>query len=204
MKALTVSAPHDLLKPRMRPARVRGFTLFELMIVLSIAAILSALAIPGMRSFLQTQEQISAVTNLVTELNYARNEAIKEDVPVTGANCTGTGVCLCASANGTTCDPAGNWNNGWIVFSSNPSSNQVLEATGALQAGLTLSTNPAAPAVTFQPNGMTNLGALTEFVLCDSRGAAYAREVEVDVTGSIQASSKPGYDVTGTTPLACP
>lgn len=204
MKALTARAARHVSRLCPRSVRARGFTLFELMIVLSIAAILSALAVPAMHSFLQTQEQISAVTNLVTELNYARNEAIKEDVPVTGANCTGTGVCLCASANGTTCDPAGNWNNGWIVYSSNPTSNQVLEATGALQPGLTLSTNPAAPAVTFQPNGMTNLGALTEFVLCDSRGAAYAREVEVDVTGSIQASSTPGYDVTGATPLVCP
>jgi type IV fimbrial biogenesis protein FimT len=181
-----------------------GFTLFELMIVLSIAAILAALAVPAMHSFLQTQEQISAVTNLVTELNYARSEAIKEDVPVSGTNCTGTGVCLCASANGSTCDPAGNWNNGWIVYSSNPSTNTVLEATGSLQSGLTLTTSPATPAVTFEPDGTSNIGALTEFVLCDSRGASYAREVEVDVTGRIQASSTPGYDVTGTTALVCP
>jgi len=186
-------------------ARVTGFTLFELMIVMSIAAILAALAVPAMHSFLQTQEQISAVTQLVTELSYARNEAIKEDVPVTGANCTGTGVCICASANATTCDPAGNWNNGWIVYSSSPTTNQVLEATGALQTGLTLTTNPAGtPAVTFAPDGTSNIGALTQFVFCDSRGASYAREVEVDVTGRIQASSTPGYDVTGATPLVCP
>jgi type IV fimbrial biogenesis protein FimT len=192
----------DHVHTPLRQARAPGFTLFELMIVLSIAAILAAMAVPGMRSFLQTQQQISAVTNLITNLNYARSEAIKEDVPVTGANCGGTGVCLCASANGTTCDPMGNWSNGWIVYSS--ATNSALEVTGALQAGLTLTANPAAPAVTFQPNGMTNLGALTEFVLCDSRGAAYAREVEVDLTGRIEAASKTGYDVTGTTALVCP
>jgi type IV fimbrial biogenesis protein FimT len=182
----------------------RGFTLFELMIVLSIAAVLAALAMPGMRSFLQNQQQSSAASNLITNLQYARSEAVKEDVPVTGANCTGAGVCLCASANGTSCDPAGNWNKGWIVYSSNPTTNTVLEAVGALQSGLTLTTNPATPAVTFQPNGMSNIGALTEFILCDSRGSSYAREVEVDVTGRIQASSTPGYDVTGTTALVCP
>ena len=186
------------------PARQRGFTLFELMIVLSIAAVLAALAVPGMHSFLQTQQQISAVTNLMTSLSYARSEAIKEDVPVTGVNCTGTGVCLCASANGSTCDPAGNWNNGWIIYSSANNANGALEATGALQTGLTLTANPATPAVTFQPNGTSNVAALTTFTLCDSRGAAYAREVEVDVTGRVQASSKVGYDVTGTTALVCP
>jgi hypothetical protein len=48
------------------------------------------------------------------------------------------------------------------------------------------------------------MGVLTQFVLCDSRGSSFAREVEVDVSGRIQASSTPGFDVTGTTPLVCP
>jgi type IV fimbrial biogenesis protein FimT len=186
-------------------ARERGFTLFELMIVLSIAAVLAALAVPAMRSFLQNQQQSSAVTNLMTTLQYARSEAIKEDVPVTGTDCTGTGVCVCPSANGTSCDPAGNWNNGWIVYTSSPVDGvSVLEAVGALQSGLTMSTSPATVAVTYQPNGTTNLGGLVEFTLCDSRGSAYARELEVSISGSIQASSTPGYDVTGTTALVCP
>ena len=181
----------------------RGFTLFELMIVMSIAAVLAALAVPAMHSFLQTQQQISAVTNLMTSLQYARSEAIKEDVPVAGANCTGTGVCVCASSNATSCDPAGNWSTGWIVYTST-NGGQVLEASGALQPGLTMSATPAAPAVTYQPNGTTNLNALVEFTLCDSRGAAYARELEVDVAGNVQAASRPGYDVTGATALVCP
>jgi len=181
----------------------RGFTLFELMIVCSIAAVLAALAVPAMHSFLQNQQQSSAVTNLMSTLQYARSEAIKEDVPVAGANCTGSGVCVCPSANGTTCDPAGNWNNGWIVYTS-ANGGAALEAVGALQPGLTLSTNPGTVAVTYQPNGTTDLNALVEFTLCDSRGAAYARELEVGISGSIQASSTPGYDVTGTTALVCP
>ena len=184
-------------------ARERGFTLFELMIVCAIAAVLAALAVPAMHSFLQNQQQSSAVTNLMTTLQYARSEAIKEDVPVAGANCTGTGVCVCPSRTGTSCDPAGNWNNGWIVYTS-ANGGAALEAVGALQSGLTLSTNPGTVAVTYQPNGTTDLNALVEFTLCDSRGAAYARELEVGVSGSIQASSTPGYDVTGTTALVCP
>jgi type IV fimbrial biogenesis protein FimT len=195
--------------PSVRPyrapcGRAAGFTLFELMIVVAIAAILASLAVPAMHSFLQDEEQISAATNLMTSLNYARGEAIKEDVPVTGGNCTGTGVCLCASVNGTTCDPAGNWNAGWIVYTSAPLANQSLEATGALQSGLTMTTSPATPAVTFQANGTSTLNALVQFTLCDSRGAAYAREVEVDVSGRVQASSHVGYDVTGATALVCP
>jgi len=207
------SAPRPLSARRLRRlrrdrvntrVRVHGFTLFELMIVVSIAAILASLAVPAMHSFLQDEEQISAVTNLITNLDYARSEAIKEDVPVVGANCTGTGVCLCASANGASCDPGGNWNNGWIVYSSANPAGTPLEVTGALQSGLTLTASPATPAVTFQSNGTSSLAALVQFTLCDSRGAAYAREVEVDVSGRIQASSHVGYDVTGATALTCP
>jgi type IV fimbrial biogenesis protein FimT len=182
--------------------RSRGFTLFELMIVLSIAAVLTAMAVPAMHSFLQNQQQSSAVSNLMITLEYARSEAIKEDVPVTGVDCTGTGVCVCPSSNGTSCDPAANWSNGWIVYTS--AGPKVIEAVGALQSGLSLSASPATVAVTYPPNGTTNLAGLVEFTLCDSRGAAYARELEVDISGSIQASSHPGYDVTGTTPLVCP
>jgi type IV fimbrial biogenesis protein FimT len=182
--------------------RVAGFTLFELTIVVSIAAILASVAVPAMHNFLQDEHEIAAVTNLITNLNYARSEAIKEDVPVAGANCTGTGVCVCASANGTTCDPAGNWNNGWIVYSS--ASAAPLEVTGALPNGLTLTTNPATPAVSFQANGTSTLNGLVQFTLCDSRGASYARELEVDVSGRVQASAHVGYDVTGTTALVCP
>lgn len=184
--------------PAIRGAR--GFSLLELMIVLSIAAIVAAIAVPGMRSFLQNQQSLSAATNLMSSLNYARSEAIKEDVQATGGN----GITMCASTNGTTCDPAGDWNNGWIVQSTNGANVVTLEVTGPLQAGLALTTAPATPAVTFQPDGTTTLGALVEFTLCDSRGGAYAREVEVDVSGRVQAASQQGFDVTGATALACP
>jgi type IV fimbrial biogenesis protein FimT len=175
----------------------RGFSLFELMIVMAIAAILASLAIPAMRSFLQNQQAISAATTLVSALNYARSEAIKEDVSTAG----GGGVSICPSSNGVTCDALGNWANGWIVLSSvNPAP---LAVSGALPAGMTLTSTPATLKIVFQPNGMTTLPAMVEFKFCDSRGANWAREVEVSLTGSIQAASQPGLDVSGV-PLACP
>ncbi|MGH8142381.1 MAG: GspH/FimT family pseudopilin [Steroidobacteraceae bacterium] len=193
---------HRATFPSRRPAgcryAMRAFTLFELMVVLSIAAILATLAVPAMRNFLQSQQSLSASSQIMSSLNYARSEAIKEDLNVTAA----IGVRICASSNELTCDPAGNWNNGWIVLSS--MSATPLAAYGALQTGLTLTTVPATPEVDFQPNGMTTLAALVEFKLCDSRGATYARDVEIDLTGRIQAASKVGYDVTGTTALVCP
>ena len=93
-----------------------GFTIFELVITMSIAAILMTLAMPAMRNFVQEQQDSSAASSLISNLNYARSEAIKEDLPA-GA---GGGVSFCASTGGganPTCDTA-NWGNGWIVLSS--------------------------------------------------------------------------------------
>jgi len=70
-----------------------GFTILELMMVLLVSGILAMLALPAMRQFLQNQGLSSAASELVSGLNYARSEAIKEDVSVNG----GGGVRLCAS-----------------------------------------------------------------------------------------------------------
>jgi type IV fimbrial biogenesis protein FimT len=178
--------------------RMRGFSMFELVITLSIAAILVGLAMPAMRNFVQEQQDSSAASSLISGLNYARSEAIKEDLP-TGP---GIGVSFCASTGAganPTCDTA-NWASGWIVLSS---ANAVpLQVVGALSAGLTLNTFPANAAVVFQPNGTTPTAVVgangrVMFVVCDARGAAFAREVEVSVTGIIQAAATPGFDVSG-------
>jgi type IV fimbrial biogenesis protein FimT len=184
------------------PARsLGGFTLFEVVITLSIAAILVGLAMPAMRNFVQEQQDSSAASALISNLNYARSEAIKEDLP-TGP---GNGVTLCASTGAgavPTCDTA-NWANGWIVSTSSAvPANPVLQTTGALAAGLTLDTFPANAAIVFQPNGTAPAIAVgangrVEFVICDARGPTFAREVELSVTGIIQAAAQPGFDVSG-------
>jgi phosphoserine aminotransferase len=111
-------------------------------------------------------------------------------------------VSFCASTGAganATCDTA-QWASGWIVHSSATAA--PLQVVGALGAGLTLDTFPANAAIVFQSNGTAPAAAVgangrVMFVLCDARGAAFAREVEVSVTGIIQAAAKAGFDVSG-------
>jgi type IV fimbrial biogenesis protein FimT len=191
-------------RPHVPRSPLGGFTMFEVVITLSIAAILMTLAMPAMRNFVQEQQDSSAASSVVSNLNYARSEAIKEDLP-TGP---GNGVSMCASTGAganPSCDTA-NWANGWIVLSS---ANAVpLQITGALAAGLTLDTFPPNAAIVFQPNGTAPAAAVgangrVMFVVCDLRGPAFAREVEVSVTGIIQAAATPGFDVSGAAIGAC-
>lgn len=83
--------------------------MIELMITLSIAAVLVSLALPSFQGLLG-ESKISATTNnFVYSLQSARSEAIKRAAP----------VALCHSSNSMAAEPSCSGNSfadGWIVF----------------------------------------------------------------------------------------
>ena len=78
----------------------RGFTLIELMVTLTIASLLMLVAIPSFTSFQRNAELTSAANKLLSSINAARGEAMKQ----------GTNAMVVPTNNGT------DWNTGWIVF----------------------------------------------------------------------------------------
>src|SRR5829696_9083668 len=81
-----------------------GFTLIELMIAITLMAILMAIAVPSFKDASLGSELRSIANDLVAHAALARSEAIKRNALVT----------LCVSADGATCS-AGSWEQGWIV-----------------------------------------------------------------------------------------
>ncbi|MCH6550161.1 MAG: prepilin-type N-terminal cleavage/methylation domain-containing protein, partial [Proteobacteria bacterium] len=57
--------------------RTRGFTLFELMITLAVAALILSLGVPGFRNFIQNNRATTHTNDLVTALNLGRSEATR-------------------------------------------------------------------------------------------------------------------------------
>jgi hypothetical protein len=55
--------------------------------------------------------------------------------------------------------------------------------------------------VTFSSTGLVDAWLTVQ--ICDSRGGAYSRDVEVNATGRIAASQTPGKSVSGAA-LSCP
>lgn len=174
-----------------------GFTLIELMVTITVAGILMGIALPAFNGFLQSDRDTSQVNSLVGSFGYARSEAVKR--------ASTYGVTVCPSADSQNCD-AGAWTEGWIVTYVDPitpANSVVLQAVPAL-SGTNTVTPVVGPAtgITFASNGAAPLAPLT-LRICDQRGAAFARQVEVNATGRVAASQKPGFSVAGAA-LACP
>jgi len=85
---------------------MRGFTLIEIIVVLTVLGILVGIAAPALNTFVHSNRLVTATNDLVTDFSLARNEAIKRS-RVTG---------VCKSSDGTSCTNAGTWASGWIVF----------------------------------------------------------------------------------------
>jgi type IV fimbrial biogenesis protein FimT len=171
---------------RRMAAAAPGFTLIELLVTILIAGILVAIGVPAFNSFVLNDRDIGQANSLVASLNYARSEAVKQNLTA--------GVTVCPSTDGATCGGTA-WSGGWIVLDAK---GKVLSAVPALAGGNTLTPSSG---VTFQSNGLPS-GPLT-IRICDSRGAAFARDVEVNAAGRVAASTTPGRSVAGTA-LACP
>lgn len=88
-------------------ARVqRGFTLVEVLVTISILAILTAVAVPSFQTMIASSSLTSTTNDVMTTLAQARSEAVR----------TGSRVTMCKSADGSTCVVSGDWEQGWIVF----------------------------------------------------------------------------------------
>lgn len=65
------------------PHRTSGFSLVELLIVLTLMGILSGLAAPALTGYLERVNTRSAVARLTADLNYARMLAVRSGQPAT-------------------------------------------------------------------------------------------------------------------------
>jgi prepilin-type N-terminal cleavage/methylation domain-containing protein len=151
-----------------------GFTLYELMITVTIVGIVLALGIPNFRQFLQNSRMTSTANDLHAAFHMARSESSRAKSNIT----------ICASANAMTtgANCGGNWDEGYIIFvdtdgdlNRSGATENVLRAQPSTAKGVTIAVADDATYFSYASTGLgrANVGdkpAMSQVVMCDERG----------------------------------
>ncbi len=84
-----------------------GITLIELLITLTLIAIIVVAATPSLTDALQKQRLTAGLDRLTADILLARSESVK----------SGDHSIICPTSTGTACSKQADWHRGWMVFS---------------------------------------------------------------------------------------
>lgn len=153
-----------------------GLTLIELLITLGVVSILMSVAIPSFQGFTVRNNSIAQISDLMVDLQFARNEAAK-----IGAV---TRVCV---GNSTGCKPGWGtgWRQGWVVVVNGTNTAlRVHPAIGNGEVLTSLDNVTLSSAVEFNRYGFSTPRV---FKLCDELNRA--RAVLLSRTGRIRLAT---------------
>jgi len=86
--------------------RRKGFTLYELLITITLIVLVSGLALPSFSAIIARQQQRVEIDALFHAIHLARKESIMRRKVVS----------LCPSLDGRSCSPSRDWSGGWLMF----------------------------------------------------------------------------------------
>ncbi|MCC6170697.1 MAG: GspH/FimT family pseudopilin [Gammaproteobacteria bacterium] len=168
--------------------RQTGFTLFELMVGLTITGILVSLAVPSFQEYGRNTRVTAAQNDLITALNYGRSEAIRRATPVS----------VCSTSTFDECGNTAAWPGGWFAFLDTNGDGTRQDTEDILQQWrgpgdgnvAIMTAGAGAERVTFTATGLVQPTAVTKTYLvystsCES-GTQRARRIQVNGIGSIR------------------
>ncbi len=141
-----------------RPRRAGGFTLPELLIIVTVLAVLLAAGAPQLGQFMRDQRVKTASFDLFSSLVLARSEAVTRNTRVTVA------------------PTSGSWSDGWSV--TEPGGTVIRRHEGI--ASISIS-GPAS--VVYAESGRLNAVARPEFELTAAGAGVVQRCIRIDLSG---------------------
>ena len=156
-----------------------GYTLLELIIVVGIIGVVTAIAVPSMGVYIKNDRLTTNINTLVSHLSFARSEAITQSQQVV----------LCVSSDSADCTGT-DWALGWIVFADANGNGAVDGAETILRAQAALGNNNTLTStigtqVIYDNRGFTTTAAGT-FSLCDDRGTDNITARAISNTGRVR------------------
>ena len=167
--------------------KTTGFTLIEMLVTITVAAILLSIGIPSFLAMLATNRLATATNEFTTSMSIARSDAIKRR----------TNVVITATDGSN----AGNeWGPGWSVTVSG--GGPTLKVVDAFPGTITLDSAAGATSFTYSGDGMVNTPQ--NLYLCDAPGDP-KRWIEVTTTGRVSIwSGNNAKTVNNPNNYACP
>ncbi|GAA4783078.1 hypothetical protein GCM10023307_04610 [Lysobacter hankyongensis] len=168
-------------KPSPRRHSLRGFTLLDLLIAMTIACILFGIAIPAYQNTVARIQAGSTRSDLTTTLFDALRHA----------TVLGQEIVVCP-ASADQCVGGRDWSEGWIAFIDRDGDRmrgpgeQLIRRKSALPERIRLLGSAGRPRIVFQPNG-GNAGSNITFTLCDRRGPRDAQALILSNGGRLRS-----------------
>lgn len=162
------------------PAAVRGFTLVELMVTVSVIAILAAVAVPGMTALINNSRLNGQSEEMLSSLQLARAESIRRNARVT----------VCPSTDGSTCASSTAWTQ-WIVRGhDNVNGTDDVIRSNTASGGVQVS-GPAA-GIVFKPSGLIDAQQVVTVCMPTSNPSLNQRALTVMISGVVSSSKVNG------------
>lgn len=169
----------------------RGVTLPEMMVTISILAILSVVAVPTFNNVIHSNRLSNYSGTFASGTQLARGAAIKTNAPAV----------MCMSSDGSSCATTGSdWDVGWIVFQdtngngSLDAGEAILQVQQALNTDyvvsvLATSSTTVLRSLTFQATGVGSTGADIKICRATPSVDTNQRQLTLTTTGRITSSS---------------
>ncbi|HET9835963.1 MAG TPA: GspH/FimT family pseudopilin [Rhodanobacteraceae bacterium] len=162
--------------------RQQGLTLIELLIVLSIAAILAMIGMPALGSMLARSHRQSVEGALQASLMHAREAAITRHMP----------VIVCPSPDHHTCASWDDWQDGWLIAADadrdrEPDAGAPLAVFDAMPAQMRVLSSSGRPRIVFHPDGSA-AGTNAQLTVCHLGDAGEGLAVVVANSGRVRTA----------------
>ena len=160
---------------------IKGFTMVEFMVVLTIVAIFITIGVPSYYTLIENNKVVSTTNKLSASLNFARMEAIKR----------GTRIAVCAAGNTsyTACGSSTAWPQGWIVFADSDNNNAIdttndlVKITESPPTGILITANQNI--IVFDSTGFLASNAATLSLSATGCKGTNARTISISTSGRI-------------------